>query len=152
MPLKKPKNYALLSTLSLIIFLPLGLVSQYYAFKVDELYYTGEEEKSKKASKKAITFALISIAMGLLGLITAVVAVIWAAGLVMSSLQTFSIDMLLSETLKNALNTNTGTTLENGVLPPSDGLTDPLDTGVAITDTESIKELNELIEHMNTAP
>lgn len=145
MPSKKPRNYALLSTLSLIIFLPLGVISQYYAFKVDNLYYTGEEERANKASKKALIFAISSIVIGLIGIVSLIFAVMWLTSVLISSLQTFSIDTLISETLLDTLNNDSSTVLENETISPE--LLEGLDLN-----TENIEELNMLLENMNKTP
>ncbi|WP_065219218.1 MULTISPECIES: CD225/dispanin family protein [Butyricimonas] len=77
-PKTKPENWLVLAILStLFCFFPFGIVSIVYATKVDRLWNAGLYEESKKASKKARLFLLLSAGgWVIIGIIIALIALI----------------------------------------------------------------------------
>lgn len=70
----RPSSYLALAILSTIFCcLPTGIVSIVYAAKVNSLYASGNYDEALKASKTAKTWGLVSIGLGLVGVIVYVV-------------------------------------------------------------------------------
>lgn len=66
----RPSSYLALAIISTIFCcLPTGIVSIVYAAKVNSLYASGNYDEATKASKTAKTWGLISVGLGLLGII-----------------------------------------------------------------------------------
>ncbi len=67
---KRPNSYLALAIISTIICcLPLGVVSIIYATKVNSAYEDGNYELAEKSSKNAKTWGLVSIGVGVVGII-----------------------------------------------------------------------------------
>lgn len=63
---QKPDNFLVWSILSTILCcLPLGIVAIIYSTKVDALWNSGDKNGAIDAAKKAKTFCLISLGVGL---------------------------------------------------------------------------------------
>lgn len=65
--IQKPSNHLVLAIISTILCcLPLGIVSIIYAGKVDGLWSAGQYDEAESASKKARTWAIVSIITGII--------------------------------------------------------------------------------------
>lgn len=143
-PEDKPKNYALLSVMSLLSFIPLGLLSQYYAFKVDGLYYKGEIVKARKASKKALLYGILGVAMGFVITGLLLFGIIWLVITLYEAVTTIGSTGLVLDIMKDFIPIN-----------PSDSLITEGDSGVGSIfeyspDTNS--DLTELLNQLNQNP
>jgi hypothetical protein len=66
----RPSSYLALAIISTIFCcLPTGIVSIVYAAKVNSLYASENYDEAIKASKTAKTWGLVSVGLGLLGII-----------------------------------------------------------------------------------
>lgn len=67
---QRPSSYLALAIISTILCcLPTGIVSIVYATKVNSAYEDGNYLEAEKASKNAKTWGLVSIAIGVVGII-----------------------------------------------------------------------------------
>lgn len=74
---ERPKNYLLWAILStLFCCLPLGIVSIYYAAKVDGLYKQGEYYDADEASEKAKKYAMYGAIIGIVINVTTFLCVV----------------------------------------------------------------------------
>ena len=67
---ERPNSYLALAIVSTILCcLPTGIVSIVYATKVNSAYADGNYNQANRASQNAKTWGLVSVGLGLLGLI-----------------------------------------------------------------------------------
>ncbi len=67
---KRPNSYLALAIISTILCcLPLGIVSIVYATKVNSSYEDGNYELAEKSSKNAKTWGLVSVGIGVVGIV-----------------------------------------------------------------------------------
>jgi hypothetical protein len=137
----KPKNYALLSVIGLLSFIPLGLISQYYAFKVDNFYYQGELVKARKASRRALFYAVSGIVMGFGFTIVILLGIIWVFFTVYEALTSISSAGIALEILQNFLP-------QSGGISP-EGPSELTESGILDGLSSQNKEMLELLEQLN---
>ena len=142
---EKPSNYALLSVLALLSFLPLGIVSQYYAFQVDKLYYQKGYEYAAKASKKALVYATISIFLGILITILMLAGAAWVFMFIAEQFSGGDVTGILQEQL-DPLGPITGD--GGGATNPEQSLLDLLGPDYG---TENLDTIDDLLNQLNSS-
>lgn len=66
----RPQNYLVFAILTTILCcLPTGIVSIVYAAKVNTLFADGKYDEANAASRNAKTWAIVSLVLGLVGII-----------------------------------------------------------------------------------
>lgn len=72
-----PKNHLIMALISVMTCTIFGAIAIYYSMRVERLWMLGEHEKSRSASKAALTWAILGDVLGVLTLGAAAVCYVW---------------------------------------------------------------------------
>lgn len=105
----RPKTNMVWAVIAVVLFcIPLGVVGIVYASKVNSLWDTGQHERARSSSKKALTWSLVGIGLGAVTYLVLLASVL-AAGSISSITGKYSCNDLAVEAVRISEEQNSGT-------------------------------------------